>query len=350
MSAVTVNIDAGVLGVPGGSTAAEDCHRYVATLLDWAKLLDEPWVAILVSERASEALIEDGLYPLRNELHRLFCSHGIVEYDVNTVAQVVDRLLRMTPSFETYFRVRDVLVEDVSTAPDILQLCSGTSLQSDLVRCVVLIAILRQHCRRSVWDHPLILREAPSKTIRVRALVHELEHSRTDLADVPSPPEYFEGDVLTCEDFRGLLECVDESAVLQRATDDTALELACRIALFKLRMVEGEEPDWDETGSFHLGGHFGEEVRQCCRDASSAFAAKLLRSIVNAIEHESMRDVHALRTGAGGSNPQRRRKGDGAKAWRRDIDDEYHLHYWETDAGAVAFASVGVHNDFSIPE
>ena len=99
MSVVTVNIDAGVLGVPGGSTAAEDCHRYVATLLDWAKLLDEPWVAILVSERASEALIEDGLYPLRNELHRLFCSHGIVEYDVNTVAQVVDRLLRMTPSF-----------------------------------------------------------------------------------------------------------------------------------------------------------------------------------------------------------------------------------------------------------
>ncbi len=350
MSVVTVTIDAGVLGVPSGTTAPEDAYRYVATVLDWAKLLDEPWVAIFMSERASEALLKDDLYPLRNELSALFASSGIMEYDVNTVAQVVYRLLQKTPSFETYFRVSDVLAEEVSTTPDILELCSGTSMESDLARCVVLIAILRRHCQESVGDHSLIIRKSPSRAVRVRALVHALEHSRTDLADVPSPPEYFEGDVLTCEDFRGLLECVDESAVLQRATNDTAMELACRIALFKSRWVGGEEPDWDETGGFHLGRHFGAQVRRCCRDASRAFAEKLLCSMVNAIEHESMRDVHALRTGAGGNNPQQRRKGDGAKAWRRDVDDEYHLHYWEMDAGAVGFASVGVHNDFSIPE
>jgi hypothetical protein len=349
MQMVTATIDAGVLGVPGGP-APEETHRYVSTLLDWATLLDEPWVAICMSERASEALIEDGLYPLRDALRSLFRSQGIVEYDVNTVAQVVDRLLRLTPSFEAYFRVRDVLAEEVATTPDILQLWSGTRLQSDLARCVVLIAILRQHCRQAIGDHSLILREAPNRIVRVRALVHALEHERTDLDMLPSPPKYFDGDVLACDDFCGLLECIDERAVLRGATDDVAVELACRIALFKFRTVRSLEPEWEDTEGICLGPRFRDRVRRCWQDASESFAERLLRAIVETIDGENMRAVHALRTGSGGNDPQRRRRRDDAKAWRRDVDNEYHLHYWELEDGSVELASVGVHNDFSIPE
>ena len=91
MTAASVTIDAGVLAVPMQGGVDRDAHRYVETLLDWSRLLDEPWVAIYMSERASEALLEDGLFPLREQLRRLFAAYGIVEYDVNTVATVVDR-------------------------------------------------------------------------------------------------------------------------------------------------------------------------------------------------------------------------------------------------------------------
>ena len=60
--------------------------------------------------------------------------------------------------------------------------------------------------------------------------------------------------------------------------------------------------------------------------------------------------THALREGQGGGSPQRRRSTDGATAWRRDVDYEYHLHYWECPGGIVELASMGPHNDFSIPE
>ena len=68
------------------------------------------------------------------------------------------------------------------------------------------------------------------------------------------------------------------------------------------------------------------------------------------IEHRQMADTHALRHGLGANDAQRVRASDGAKAWRRDIDREYHLHYWELGEGMVEFASVGPHNDFTIPE
>jgi len=351
MPSASVIFGAGVLAVPTLEGVASDAHRYVECLLDWAKLLDEPWVAICMSECASAALFTDCLYPLRGQLQRLFSRHGIVEYDVNTVAIVIDRLLMHTPSLETYFRVQDVLPEDVSTKPDVLQLCAGSGLQTELVRCLVLIAILRRHCGEDILQNALILRRAPGRDIMVRAMVHEFDHSRDDFGGVlPKPPEYFEGEVLACDDFRGLLACIDESAVLRNATDDEGVEIAIRIALYKFRLARFLEPDWDDVSGMRLGASFGDAIRRCCRDAGLSVSVGALRGASEAIDGQELRGVHSLLAGRGGNSAQRRRKRDGAKAWRRDVDRQYHLHYWETEDGTIEFATMVVHNDFTIPE
>ena len=351
MFCASVTIDAGVLVVPGRGAAPDDAYRYVERLLDWSKLLDEPWIAICMSERSSEALAEDGLYPLRDQLQKLFSQHWVVEYDVNTVAIVIDRLLMRTPSFETYFRVRDVLAEDCSMTPDILQLSSGDHLQSDLARCLVLIAILRAHCGNGVLNHAVALRISPTRLVKVRALVHEIEHERDDFGrPIPAPPEYFEGDVLTCDDFRSLLDCVDETAVLKNSIDDAGVEIAIRIALYKSRLALALDPDWDDVSGWCMGAQFGATIRNCCLDAPTSFASSALRALAYTIDKQNLAAVHALRTGPAGNNPQRRRTIDDAKAWRRDIDRDYHLHYWELPEGNIEFASVGSHDDFSIPD
>ena len=344
----SVSIDASVLAVPELESTAEDAHRYIDTILDWRRLLDEPWVEIYMSDRASEILFDTGLYPLRDQLIKLFIAHGIVEYDVYTVAIVVDNLLRRTPHFETYFKVHDVLFDDVTTNPDILKFSSGTVLKSDLARCVILIAILRDHCSEPVRDHSLILRQAPNRQIQVRALIHELDHDREDVRTIPVPPKYFKGTVLVCEDFRGLIENLDESAILLCATDQFGVEIAVRIALFKSRLTRGNEPDWDDIGGLRTGAMFFDSVKGCCKNQAKSFADRLLRAVVETIDRQNIIAVHSLRTGAGGNAPQRMRGRD--KAMRRDIDYEYHLHYWHCDDGAIELASVGVHNDFSIPE
>ncbi len=231
----SVTIDAGVLAAPPKDGSADDAHRYVETLLSWSKLLANPWVAIYMSERASETLVDDGLYPIRAHLNSLFTTNGIVEYDSNTIAIVVDRLLERIPSFEDYFCVRDVLTEELTTEPDILRGCSGARLQSELERCVVLIAILRTYCEEHVRDHSLILRKAPGKIIQVHALIQVLDQNRTDLdlALIPDPPKHFEGGVLVCDSFNGLIECIDEAEILRNATDNTDIETAIRIAVYK---------------------------------------------------------------------------------------------------------------------
>jgi len=348
LSQPSVTIDAGILAAPLATCSISDVHNYVDTLLDWSKLLDEPWVAIYMSERASEVLIEDGLYPLRDQLQRIFDAHKVVEYDVNTVARVAEQLLKITPYFETYFQVSEVLSENLETVPDVIQLITHKGLQSDLARCITLIAVLRKHCSQPLWGHSLILREAPAQVIQVRAQIHQIEHERSDIPPLPCPPHFFEGDVIVCDDFRGLIGCLDESAILVGASDDRGIELSIRIAMFKNAIDQRKDPDWDRVLIPCIGKKFRKSCQECCADQGASLPPKILRSIVETIEGQNLSSVHALRTGAGGNAPQRMRGAD--KAQRRDIDYEFHLYYWDCADGTIELASLVYHNDFSIPE
>jgi hypothetical protein len=320
----------------------------VDTLLSWSKLLDEPWIAISLSERASETLFADNLFPLRDHLARLFHTHNIFEYDVNTVARIANQLLAITPTFETYFRVKDVLSDNLATDPDVIRLTTSSGLQTDLARCITLIAVLRKHCLQPLGGHSLILRQTPNQVIQVKAHIFDLEHERDDIPTLPSPPDFFEGDVLACDDFRGLIECIDESALLVGASDNLAIELSIRLALFKHKIALGEHPEWTDILSPKIGRVFRATCQACCLSASVSLPLEILRSIVETFLGQNTAAVHAIRTSAGGGTAQRKRGND--KAQRRDIDHEFHLHYWDCASGTIELASVVHHNDFAIPE
>ena len=154
--------------------------------------------------------------------------------------------------------------------------------------------------------------------------------------------------MLVCDDFRGLIECLDESVILVGASDDLGVELAVRIALFKHDIAQGGFPDWSGVVVPTIGSSFRELCQRICADQGDAVPPKILRSIVETVKGSNLPAVHALRTGTGGNDPQRMRGSD--KAQRRDIDREFHLHYWECGDGTIELASVVYHNDFTIPE
>ena len=117
--------------------------------------------------------------------------------------------------------------------------------------------------------------------------------------------------------------------------------------LFQDSIVLGEDPDWSENVEFRIGPEFRRSCQIICSDRDGSIPKKILRSIVETVKGRNLTAVHALRTGVGGGNPMRRRNAD--KAQRRDIDKEFHLHYWDLPDGNIELASVVYHNDFSIP-
>lgn len=72
---------------------------------------------------------------------------------------------------------------------------------------------------------------------------------------------------------------------------------------------------------------------------------RLLRVCGDLVSGRNLANSHWLRVGRGANDAQRVR-GEW-RAWRHDIDDEFHLQYWRL-GNRIELANVVVHNDFNI--
>ena len=349
---VHVTLDSGLLAVPVGITTAEHTRRFADGLLEWCALLDEPWAEIFMSEGASAALVEDRCFPDHSIVGLLLRQHGIVEYSANDLIAVVGRLISMAQSFEEDVGMWDVLLEDgaVVASPDVLQLAAGICSRACLGRCLVCLAVQQGYCSGGAAQHVLVLRRAPATCVRVGAQVHALDHERDDLRPLPEPPDCVEGTVRTCDCLSDLVRCLDEVALLRWATDDAGVELACRVAVLRARDGRREKREWGSVDRGQVGSLFREKAQRCCRDASEDFPGKLLRAVAHTVDGENLGATRWLRVDRGANSAQRRRGSDHAMAWRRDIDNEYRLHYWQLPSGRVELAWVASHNDLYIPD
>ena len=344
----SVTIDAGVLAAPPVEATSDQVLGYIETLLDWRQLLDEQWIPIYMSERAPEVLFADGLYPLYESLEHLFATRGIVEYAVNDIVIVVNALLQLTPSFEDYFELTDALATGFVTDPDLLDIRLPVNLAAGLERCVLLTAVLTC-CVRSPADHVLIVRPWGGTTdVQVEAVIDYLEHSRDDVENLPTPPEYLRAHVATARNFRELMTIIDEVAVWQAAESDDAAKRAVQLAVYRSRLERGLDPDWETLPHFTLGRMFVETAQNWLKSQPGSSLDKLLKVMAATIDGLPEGDPHPLRTGEGGDNPQRTRNGD--RAMRRQVVGQYRLHYWECEDGKIEFGSVGIHDIFTIPD
>lgn len=323
-------------------------HRYVDTLLDCNKLLDESWLTVCISDNTLQTLSTNNLYPLREKLKELLKIHGIHNYDSNTVATIVHKLLDRSQSFETRYRVKDVLFKELKTDPNIIQQVPHDGLRYDLKRCVAFIAVLRKYCQQPLGGHLFMIRKALGQLVKVRTQIEIFEHERNEITSLPPPPEIFEGTVLTCDDFQGLIECIDEKAMLVGAPDDSGIKLSIRVALFKYASGKGEKLCWGETSPLAIGKEFRKLCQRCCKNRGPSMPSKILRSVIK-IKRGDRTEVHPLRKGEAMGYSQQTRGND--KAQRCKIDDELRLHFWDCADGTIELASVtSYHDDFSIPE
>lgn len=335
--------------MPPHNGSAEDANLYVQSLMGWGRLIGCPWIEVTMSEDSCLALYRDNLFPFYPHLSNLIAYAGIKHFDANTVNTVVLKLLSQSrPTFEEYFGVSNVLSDELCISPDVLCQSMGDALRSDLSRILILTAILRKCCKESIHSHAFILRHAPSHVVTVGAEIHEIEHNRSDLVDIPFMPEVFEGDVLICDDFRGMIGCMDGPSILASSQDKVGIETAIRIALFAYRQERDGQCEWSKLPKFCIGEHFLDTAVKACR-AETALPGKILRAIVETLEGSNRADEHKLRTGPGGNDPQQMRGKDGAM--RRNIDQTYRLHYWSCEDGLVDLATVSYpHDNFWIPE
>lgn len=141
---------------------------------------------------------------------------------------------------------------------------------------------------------------------------------------------------------------------LDPASSERAFLLAVRLS-YARQFGEGDREEFP-LGRMRVGGEFLDRLRGL-QGVSIDKVIEVCAQVASGQAHRiPSREVHQLRHGEGGA-PTRVRERDGAKAWRCSLQDNTpsarRLHWWAIpgdDAAVIEFASVGVHDDVSIPD
>lgn len=348
-------IDAYVLAPPDDPAGAD---AYVARVLGLEALANGGCYRVVPTADAAEVLASTGRYPSYDALRASpFASW-------RDVARVVDRLLRDTP-LEDHLGVATVVLDGPACVPD-------THLRG---RPAPFVA----HHHRVLCLHALRAADQPASAAAVLTALDGLPAGPDDAAGGPaggpagsSPTRRpvvargtalvesvaaggvtlderaYRADILLVSDVDRVAADVGAVALWQ----DGCLQLALREAVRRRTVQDsGVGPDTARVPSgWEVGDDFWRTAAAFGFGHERGKIGRLVDACVDAIVGDPRRgEPHPLRTNRGPNAANVTRARDDAVAMRRDIDDEFHLHYWRRPGRGPELASVVVHNDFSIP-
>jgi len=335
-----------VFSVPDVSEGREAFEEYIRSLLNWKVAADIASVRTSISDRTVPLLFETGTYPVHPHVVAACRSFGIVEYSANDCTQVVNTLLSRAKPLEEVTSIQDVCHTGASFSPDVISQ-EREQLQEDIVRVLLIVAIIQEHCDIARLNHVLAFKKLPQqcREVTVDATIELMD---PDSVNEHSPPFVVSQTISVCQNLTDFLTSLDPVVIWDVSEDAVAIQLAVEIAWYKDRIQNGCIADWRNPPPFKIGTSFFRTVNDCGFHHDRTRIRKLISSIVNLLVRRNLRKVHLLRTGPGGADPPRMRGAD--RGMRCDLDQEWHLHYWEMQGGVQELAAVVPHNCFDIPE
>lgn len=325
---ISIIIDPWLLGLEPKKESAES---YIERLTSISDSAHDGSLKFEISAEASSLLEKDGMYPLTAEL-------APAEWPQRAdVYKLVSFLFDKIPKLEDC-GISDVLIDSIEYQPKMLD---GFSSEHNghvdkIVAFAVLLSNLKNVSERV--DERAVLTGRMQGGSRIEC------HSNISIVEAVSDfllsPGIYKAD-LTCGDNQNdLLTTFGHERFLQLKEIKAAICLA-----HTTRTNQAHCPLIPRGWS--IGGNFMGSVDQCNLFSNFARLNALVRTCVDVICDENLRHTHWIRQSSGPNSPQVVRHIDGSKAWRVDIDNELHLHYWKTAFGPE-FSNVVMHKSMQI--
>ncbi|RYZ92329.1 MAG: hypothetical protein EOP06_04545 [Proteobacteria bacterium] len=291
-------------------------------------------------------LEEDGLYPLLDRLDDAIRKFNIDVYDAPMIFNLITNLLTTSKSIEDLFDLEDVDIDVDDTVACRLneKYFLNESVTRGFRHSLQICGMSGELSEDKAINLFICSSESVSWPIEIDGQVGLVVRGGEVLpVNKPCQWRYIGWDALTP------LDDEDCASVIYEAKGQLS-KLACVINLYIYSLNNSSEFASVSTG-ISIGKEFIGSLQKVVlmRDRNSIIP--IVRAIKETQAQVSLEKTHWLRTGKGGGNPQRERKLDTARGWRRDIDRKTHLHYWQMNGLMVELAWVSYpHDDFYIPD
>ncbi|WP_375345372.1 hypothetical protein ACEWPB_15620 [Priestia megaterium] len=323
-------IDPYILAYPNNDNEFEN---YIDKIIELNDFKDKTNLNFLISSNTSNVLVVENNFPYWDTLNEAISKCGLTGIiQPQDIISTLEGILKYA-YIENVLKIDEILYNDILIIPDDIKDGRLESYVEELNRLLMYICIAHDEG----YDNLLLTTELVDNMVSITGELVEVESEKKNIGDLP---KIYKKNIATFHTLDKLYSLLDPIQIWKTAASEFEYDNAIYIYIYQRTGKYLEEKTWI------YGRKFLESMKSKGFLHEEAKIKILLKSLANTILCENLRATHALRQGQGGNTSQVTRSSD--KAWRRDIDYEYHLHYWELENG-FEFASLVVHNDMSIP-
>ncbi len=319
---------------------------YINNIISWSELVGANWISIYISALTEEILAQTNSYPLWKDLKDAITGLAINDIHPREVVTLVDSLLLKTPTIEDETGILELLICDFECIPSEY---FSNRLSVYIEQHNRLLALMSLSCEvldKSEKDNILITCNTSNSRTEIAVTGQVIDIDFSNNHNNINIPYNINSTFCACNSPHGLYTSVDPVEIWINALDEDDYTKSIFVFLYQIINDLGN-PEIDiDNYNWTIGPCFVSTVAELGFKSQPSKVRMLLRAISETVLKLNLSDTHWLRTGEGANDPQR--EINNKKAWRRDIDHCFHLHYWETEAGPE-FASIVTHNDMSIP-
>lgn len=314
----------------------DQLEEFIENLIDWKRLIDLNWGSVYKPAETFDVLFKHKLYPLVTGLKELVDKYNIDYIQPEEIDKIVNSVLTKLPTIEDYSKIKDVLIES-----DNLEIKSKRN--EDFIHLLKkLVTILKIDCqinRKRESGHIILSKELTNPLIKFDALISIIDAEHNIDLPLALNIEFYH-----FVNFKEFCSKIEPAIVWINAQNDLCVRMAIYIKIYQ----HDEAMNYinqDCEPNFILIDNFFKSIHVLNFQNEPSKIDSLLRALFEEILHLNMKDTHELRVGKSGGAKQIEYKG--FKGWRRDIDYEYHLHYWKK-GDSIIFTDVVSHNNYDI--
>lgn len=329
-------LDPYILAIERDNISKEKLEEFISNLIDWKKLIDLNWGSVYKPSESFDLLFKHNLYPLVDIIKELTQKYHIDYIQPEEIDKIVNSILNKIPTIEESSKISDVLIETDNLS------VNGRRNDDFIYLLKKLTTILGIDCvlnKKNTSGQILITKEIDKPVFQYEAIISLIDcECKIDLPyAVNIEFSYFENFTNFCKE-------INPSIVWLNATSNLCIKMAVYIKIYQA----DDRLDYiccPDDANFFLNDSFFRSMTNLGFHRDQTKSELLLRALHEEILQTSMKDTHELREGKSGGSKQISHKG--YLAWRRDIDYEYHLHYWRK-GNEIVFTDVVPHNNFRI--
>lgn len=342
-------IDSFKFACPEGKAGLEIFEIYIYDILALRDLLNANWLELYISAKLTEVLTETDSYPPWKDVERAMNYLNLQdEIQPSDIFYVMNELFKKGTAVEDKLGIEEILTDNYQCVPSYHYSDRPRPFIENYEDFTSKICF-RCHLNGLQNGTPYFLTanlKNEDESVCVKTEILDCDFVLPDHA--PEFPLTVRGTFSAASNADGFRLQIDPITIWKNAEDEESYSEALEIYIHQRRHRQGD--DEKPVFPWSFGSEFITGLKGLKFLNKDEEIAKLLRTLAAAVLNENLQNTHPLRRGKGGDDPQRVRERDGAKAWPRDIDRKFHLHYWQT-SDEIEFAWAAYpHDDYYIPE